>query len=80
MGNERKVTEGTFRNGERIGTWSYWDKYGNLTLTMTFKDGKMVSKQVHESRKADQRPGTPSQNRNQDRNNKPKVNNSKRFR
>ena len=80
MGNERKVTEGTFKNGERTGTWTYWDKYGNRTLTMTFKDGKMVSKQVYESKKTDQRPGTPNQNKNQKRSNKAKVNNSKRFR
>ena len=81
IGNERKSTEGSYRNGERVGTWSYWDKYGNLTLTMTFKDGQMVSKQVYESKKADRQPGTPSnQNRNnQKQGNKSKVNNSKRF-
>jgi antitoxin component YwqK of YwqJK toxin-antitoxin module len=79
FGLERKSAEGEYRKGERIGEWNYWDKYGNPTLRMTFKDGKMVDKEVFETKKQNKRPETSGQGQMNKKSNKKKVNNSKRF-
>jgi hypothetical protein len=46
---------------------------------MTFKDGKMVDKEVFETKKQNKRPETSGQGQMNKKSNKKKVNNSKRF-
>ena len=35
-------SQGFYRDGHKKGSWSYWDKQGQLTKTEQWKDGKLI--------------------------------------
>ena len=38
----QKRFEGNYKNGKREGFWTSWNKEGNVDISETFKDGKLV--------------------------------------
>ena len=40
--NGQQTSEGNWIAGKEDGVWAYWDKDGNATRSLTFKDGKLV--------------------------------------
>jgi len=40
--NGQKSYEGNFKNDNNVGLHTWWDKEGNVTISETYKDGKLV--------------------------------------
>ena len=41
--NEQKGSEGTYKDGEEDGLWTYWHENGQKAEEETYKDGELIS-------------------------------------